>query len=128
MSEKYLSKYGLSQKDISNVVENVKDPLHLYDVIGTLHASTSTSISDIMDDINNDKIGWNSCVFKEYVKNKELDNIFNTRPATVVEGVHTCRKCKGKKVAFYSLQIRSGDEPATNFYTCINCGSKWKGL
>ena len=38
----------------------------------------------------------------------------------------TCRKCKGNKTTYYQLQIRSADEPATTFISCIDCGNKWK--
>lgn len=37
-----------------------------------------------------------------------------------------CGKCKKKKVSFYEMQTRSGDEAMTTFYTCLNCGNRWK--
>ena len=33
-----------------------------------------------------------------------------------------CKKCKGTKCTYYSLQIRSSDEPETIFVTCLDCG------
>lgn len=33
-----------------------------------------------------------------------------------------CKKCKGTKCTYYSLQIRSSDEPETIFVTCLSCG------
>ena len=38
----------------------------------------------------------------------------------------TCGKCKKKKVSYYELQTRSGDESMTTFYTCLHCGNQWK--
>jgi DNA-directed RNA polymerase subunit M/transcription elongation factor TFIIS len=38
----------------------------------------------------------------------------------------TCGKCKKKKVSYYELQTRSGDEATSIFYTCLVCGHKWK--
>lgn len=38
----------------------------------------------------------------------------------------TCGKCKKKKVSYYELQTRSGDEACTIYYTCLVCGNKWK--
>ena len=37
-----------------------------------------------------------------------------------------CRKCFGRKCTYYSLQIRSSDEPMTIFVTCIDCGNRWR--
>lgn len=36
----------------------------------------------------------------------------------------TCEKCGRKEVRFTSVQLRSADEGATNFYTC-ECGHKY---
>jgi transcription elongation factor S-II len=38
----------------------------------------------------------------------------------------TCKKCYSKKCTYYELQIRSADEPATLFITCLDCGKHWK--
>jgi DNA-directed RNA polymerase subunit M/transcription elongation factor TFIIS len=38
----------------------------------------------------------------------------------------TCGKCKKKKVSYYELQTRGGDEATSIFYTCLVCGHKWK--
>ena len=37
-----------------------------------------------------------------------------------------CRKCQSDNVYSMSRQTRSGDEAMTIFYTCLNCGNKWK--
>ncbi|CAG8958030.1 hypothetical protein HYFRA_00000374 [Hymenoscyphus fraxineus] len=34
--------------------------------------------------------------------------------------------CNGAEAAFYSIQIRSADEPMTNFYRCMTCGNRWR--
>jgi DNA-directed RNA polymerase I subunit RPA12 len=39
----------------------------------------------------------------------------------------TCEKCGRKEVRFSSVQLRSADEGATNFYTC-ECGHKYVSL
>lgn len=39
---------------------------------------------------------------------------------------YTCGKCKKKKITYYELQTRSADEPTTHFFTCLNCGHRWK--
>jgi DNA-directed RNA polymerase subunit M/transcription elongation factor TFIIS len=37
-----------------------------------------------------------------------------------------CGKCKEKNCTYYELQIRSADEPATLFVTCLTCNNKWR--
>jgi DNA-directed RNA polymerase subunit M/transcription elongation factor TFIIS len=44
----------------------------------------------------------------------------------VVDGEFTCPKCKSRKVRNNPKQIRSGDEPMTNFLSCVTCGNSWK--
>ena len=41
-------------------------------------------------------------------------------------GLFQCKKCKSYNTTYYSLQIRSADEPMTNFITCLNCKNRWK--
>jgi len=39
-----------------------------------------------------------------------------------------CGKCKQRKCCYTSYQIRSSDEPMTNFVTCLTegCGNSWR--
>ena len=66
--------------------------------------------------------------------NKKLDEVVNIKAFktyaidTLVkntDGVH-CIKCESDNVNVIQKQIRSADEGATNFYTCIDCGYKWR--
>ena len=60
---------------------------------------------------------------KERVAKKEV--ILGVAP-NVNDGIAQCGKCKSYKTTYYSLQTRSADEPMTNFFTCHNCGKRWK--
>ena len=44
---------------------------------------------------------------------------------TVEDSVLQCNKCKSNKVLMDTRQTRGGDEGATVFATCTNCGTKW---
>jgi DNA-directed RNA polymerase subunit M/transcription elongation factor TFIIS len=37
-----------------------------------------------------------------------------------------CGKCKQRKCSYYEMQVRSADESATLFISCINCKNKWR--
>lgn len=60
-------------------------------------------------------------------KRKELTREDARKNDEGYEGIFVCRKCKGRKIHYYQLQIRSADEPMTTFFTCMSCGCKWKG-
>jgi len=36
-----------------------------------------------------------------------------------------CSKCKKRNTSIEERQVRSADEPATQFITCLECGNKW---
>lgn len=101
------------------------DKLLQYDALGMKQQGISEK--SIVQDIKDGNVGWKFSVFKDYARKRELANIRDTRPTTIIEGVHKCKKCHNKKISMYSLQTRGGDEPMTNFFTCISCGNRWKG-
>lgn len=37
-----------------------------------------------------------------------------------------CKQCGSENVYVESKQVRSADEAMTKFYTCLNCGNKWR--
>lgn len=55
-----------------------------------------------------------SKVIKETKKKKIKENVGTD--------VYKCSKCKKKRCTVEEKQIRSGDEPATIFVTCLECG------
>ena len=39
---------------------------------------------------------------------------------------YKCRRCGSRKCSYYELQTRSADEPMTQFFTCLDCQTRWK--
>ena len=37
-----------------------------------------------------------------------------------------CRKCGSRKILTNQVQMRSGDEPPTTFYNCVQCKNQWR--
>jgi len=65
---------------------------------------------------------WKELIDK---KIKRDDSKFNVNIESSTS-LFTCKKCGSKKCTYYELQIRSADEPATIFITCLECGKHWK--
>ncbi|NDH06527.1 hypothetical protein EBX93_11505, partial [bacterium] len=45
--------------------------------------------------------------------------------ASAPDGAYQCHRCKSMKTVYTSVQIRSADEPMTNFVRCLACGRGW---
>lgn len=70
-------------------------------------------------------------LFKEHweklVEQKQCnDKFLYTKKQGIISDLYKCGRCKKKAVSYYELQTRGGDEPMTTFFTCTNCGHKWK--
>ena len=58
-------------------------------------------------------------------KSKRDKNKFEVNMAAATD-TFTCRKCKGNKCTFMTLQTRSADEPSTIYVCCLQCNARWK--
>jgi len=65
---------------------------------------------------------WNN--IKNTLQKKE-EGLKNNKNISITDQFK-CGKCKKRECSYYELQIRSADESATLFITCLNCGSKWR--
>lgn len=65
---------------------------------------------------------WRDIIDRALVKQK---NAYEPNLVAMTDQ-YTCSKCKKKKITYYELQTRSADEPSTHFFTCHNCGHRWK--
>ena len=84
----------------------------------------------IIDGIKNNTINPNNIAFMkpselniekyaDIIKKKEIDNMLSKVKST---NAFECKKCKKSKTTVVEKQIRAGDEPATQFITCLECG------
>ena len=65
---------------------------------------------------------WKNIVDKNQLRFKDAYEVKQVAMSDMI----TCSRCKGKKVSYYELQTRSGDEASTLFMNCLICGKKWK--
>lgn len=59
-------------------------------------------------------------LYEDIVKKKKLEELRKNNQATT--DAFTCKKCKCKKSIITEKQTRAGDEPATIYVTCTECG------
>jgi DNA-directed RNA polymerase subunit M/transcription elongation factor TFIIS len=67
-------------------------------------------------------IKWNDIIKDIDMREESLKNSKNVSKTDQFK----CGKCKKRECSYYELQIRSADESATLFITCLNCGAKWR--
>jgi len=58
--------------------------------------------------------------YEKIIKKKELEEYKKNDVQS--SSAFTCSKCKQKKCSVVQKQTRAGDEPATTFVTCLECG------
>lgn len=64
--------------------------------------------------------------WKNYIsKNKAVNNYLYREEKYAETDEFKCMRCKQRKCKYYTIQIRSCDEPETIKIECLNCGNKW---
>jgi len=105
--------------------------------VSTITASADRSSDDL---VGTNRFECRSCPYqhvldKRYferkaMKRKDIEDIIGGKDAwenvdkTDVQCPNAA--CQHDKAYFYQLQIRSADEPMTNFYKCCKCGKQWR--
>lgn len=92
----------------------------------------------LLDKITNNEIDINQIVYmsydelypekwKELIEKKQLKDksSFEQRISSHTD-LFMCRKCKSNNCSYTEVQVRSADESATIYVTCLNCGKNWK--
>jgi DNA-directed RNA polymerase subunit M/transcription elongation factor TFIIS len=57
--------------------------------------------------------------YVDIVKKRELNMMLSEKKGSTA---FECKKCKKSKCSITEKQVRSADEPATQFITCLECG------
>lgn len=71
---------------------------------------------------------WNPDSWKETISEKLKRSTASGAVQQNTTDLFRCGKCKQRHTSYYELQIRSADEPATIFITCLNpkCKNQWR--
>lgn len=62
--------------------------------------------------------------YEKITKKKELEEYNKNKKAST--DLFKCSKCKNKKCVVTEKQTKAGDEPATTFIECLECGNVWR--
>lgn len=62
----------------------------------------------------------------EKVQEKEIVDVDDTSAEIHPEIDIECPECGNNKARYFSKQMRSGDEPETQFYKCTKCKHQWR--
>jgi DNA-directed RNA polymerase subunit M/transcription elongation factor TFIIS len=65
---------------------------------------------------------WNDLIALK-IKRDESKYVNRVEAST---DIYQCRKCKSRKCTYYSVQVRSADEPMSVFITCSNCSHNFR--
>lgn len=118
--EKYI--YQLSSKNKLNIEQNYNS--NLYQIIGDI--IDELKLKTILENIKNNKIGWEHHSFDEMNICIAEQNDFIKNPFEVEEGVFQCKQCGSKRVYSYAKQDRSCDEGTSVYAQCVACKAKWR--
>lgn len=62
--------------------------------------------------------------YEKITKKKEMEEMnLKEKPTT---DLYKCKKCGKRRTRVTERQTRSGDEPATTFVDCLECGHSWR--
>lgn len=135
--EKGIYNYSLKEADRKKIVKKWDNKFfveiytsHLRSILNNLNENWINEIRE--GNIQSHKLAFmthqelNHEQWDELIKIKSLRDK-NKFEANIVASVEKfCYKCKGKKCTFYMQQTRACDEPMTVYYTCCECGNRWK--
>ena len=119
--EEKIYKLCEKQTNVMNTkIENVYKEM-VYDLAGII----ITDFNTFLIDLNNDNMGFESRIFVEEISKYDNEIKQTVYKKKVNAGPIICNKCKSRRVETRQDQKRSGDEGATNIYTCSNCNNEW---
>lgn len=89
--------------------------------------NSKESRSEILEDIAQKNLEWNSAVFAKYREREEQDNTDQAAGVKVAKGEFICKnsRCRSNETCYSQVQSRSADEPPTTHVVCTKCGYRY---
>lgn len=136
--EKGIFNYVLKESDQRKIIKKWDNPFFVQIYLNHLKSILNNLSDKWIDEIKNENILSQNFAFMNHQefnhnkwallieeKSKRDKNKFEVNIASATD-TFTCRKCKGNQTTYYTLQVRSADEPMTIFIQCLKCGNRWK--
>ena len=136
--EKGIFNYTLKEAEQRKVVKKWDNKPFVQIYIDRLKSILTNLNDKLIENVNNETLKPHLIAFMTHqeldhdrwaqlieIKSKRDKNKFENNMAASTD-TFTCRKCKGKKCTYMSMQCRSADEPSTIFVTCLDCGNRFK--
>lgn len=105
---------------LKTVVFNLKKTPLLIEKLVTGYITPELFASMSHQEMYPDK--WNKLIALK-IKRDESKYVNRVEAST---DMYQCRKCKSRKCTYYSVQLRSADEPMTTLISCLECSYNWK--
>lgn len=123
------TKEYIESNDIGILAETMFDTIY-NNKADEIICNLKTNYKYILDSIKSNKIKIDKIAFlkpselnmdqySEIIKRKQIEQMMLEPKGT---NAYECKKCKKKRCNVVERQIRAGDEPATQFVTCLECG------
>ena len=121
--------YGkdLAKKYVRAIFRRTQTPHRVYQLAGKLIFNYETDEPLDPQKILWEPLGkeWDSCLYDK--EKKDIKKLYAEVGKPIVkEGAIKCYRCGTNKCFYYQIQTRSADEGMTTFYTCTQCGKRWK--
>jgi DNA-directed RNA polymerase subunit M/transcription elongation factor TFIIS len=120
----------LSDKDVAiiskaSTAHNIPFGDLAYEIIGAL--STGADKKSLLENVAKHGLAFETCcIFDKARSDYELEQMETSVNILRSSVLFVCKRCKNKDCSYYQLQIRSADEPITNFITCMKCKHRWR--
>lgn len=137
--EKGIYNYSIKEANSKKIIKKWDNPYfsQLYvDRLRSVYVNLKNK--ELLDQVKNKEISPQTLAFMTHQemnpghwrimieqKMKRDANKF-TKTVTASTDMFTCKRCKSKNCSYYEAQLRSADEPATIFITCLDCGKQGK--
>lgn len=99
----------------------------LHEVLGLIFNLGYSDTLEFLKRVNSSRdIIFNSPLMKQAQEKQMIDLEILRTKIEVTPGAISCPRCASREIIYVEKQVRSADEPATIFFTCVACNKKWK--